>query len=153
MPGAYNILKRVIGMLKEVELEISFRTVILKQNLHEIEQLCRQYGCCPVSFPYPTDSKVRYKDLCVRLGEIPKPVRRVLDPQIPCVTGDALKKRRADKVVFVHTLNPEQTQAAVNRNTPSFKPEKCRSCKMHAKCEGIFPGYVKLYGEAEFKPV
>jgi len=151
MPGAHDILRHVIGMLTELKIKTRFRTVILKHNLHEIEKLAGRYDC-PVTFPYPTDSAVRYKDLCVRLSEIPRSVRRYLDLRIPCVNGQTARKTRFSDVVFIHTTDSQATQAAVNSNIPSFKPGRCRKCRMYDKCEGIFPKYVKLFGADEFRP-
>ncbi|HAH32135.1 MAG TPA: hypothetical protein DCL44_07465, partial [Elusimicrobia bacterium] len=131
--------------------ELLGRTIILKQNVHEMIKLVQRFNCA-ISYPYSTVSKIPYKDLCVRLSDIPRLLYNRMDLYIPCVTGKAVEEGRYADMVFVHTLNPEQTQAAVMGNQPSFKPRKCVNCRMHGKCEGIFPEYVKLFGDKEFKP-
>jgi len=152
LPGAWGILERAVEALRSLKVGLRFRTIVLRQNLHEIEKIAERYKCF-VAFPYPTASRLKYKDLCVRLSEIPKSVRGALDLRIPCVNGLTAESCRFAGVVFGHTANPELTQAAANSNAPSFKPKKCKSCAMNGKCEGIFREYVKIYGEDEFRPV
>jgi len=148
LPGAHNVLSRVVGMLRDMKIETSFTTIILRQNLHEIETIVERYGC-HVTFPYPIVSSVGYKDLCVRLSEIPESIYRVLNLFIPCITGKVAIKKVAG-IVHIRTVPLNIPTAS---HEPSFKPRKCRRCIMYKKCEGVFREYVAIYGSGEFKPI
>lgn len=148
LPGAHGILGQVTEALGQMKIGVKFSTIVLKQNLHEIEAIVKRYGC-PVTFPYPTGSRISYESLCPKLSEIPKGIRRSLNLCIPCITGKVWKKN-TNSVVHIHTV-PMNLPLASHR--PSFKPGKCRACAMLGKCEGVFRKYAALYGSGEFKPL
>jgi MoaA/NifB/PqqE/SkfB family radical SAM enzyme len=39
------------------------------------------------------------------------------------------------------------------RELGRVKPPKCAACALHSRCEGIWTEYLKVYGDAELKPV
>lgn len=54
--------------------------------------------------------------------------------------GNKLRKRVADK------------QAIIQGRSECAKTNKCLGCKYYDKCDGVQKGYLKLFGDKEFKP-
>lgn len=149
LPGAHGVLCRVIAALGRMKVETRFTTVILRQNLKEIEALVKRYACA-VFFPYPISSRISYENLCVRLSEIPEGIRRSLNLNIPCITGKTWREKMNGRI-NIHTVPMNLPYSG--HTTAPYKPKKCRRCGAYEECEGISREYAALYGSGEFKPL
>ena len=160
--GSYNILIKAIENLSKLNVKLSMRTVILKQNVSEIKKIITKFKIVDIIFPFPiqfkdisNETRIKlYTQICPKLTDIPLDILAKLKLNIPCINNKKYveinheRKRIEKDQIIIEYLNKDEAPYLAKS-----KPKKCKSCKEFNNCEGIYTPYLDIYGDEEFHPI
>ncbi len=149
---AFLNFMKAVSNLGILGIKPVFQTVVLKQNLSQINYLLSKYGDIDLHFPWPiTDSFLdyskaclKYKSYCPKLTKIPKHLFPKLRLNIPCIYNKI--KPYFYKKVMLYQYDKGKFVLEKFSEVKS-KPAKCRICQLFNKCSGIYPAYLTIYGD------
>jgi len=155
LKGSFNLIMKAINNLKKFNIEVELHTLILKQNLQDIHAIKRKFHNIVMRFPFPDPgSPLDYRRICVRLSDIPEEIKKDIKLMIPCIqnneSGD--KDLRESEEIKFKPESPNKIGRYKSNPDKKVKPLKCTNCKFFKRCDGIYPLYLKIYGDDELNP-
>ena len=155
LKGSFYLVMKAINNLKKFNINVDLHTLILKQNLMEIYAIKRKFHNIGLRLPFPDPNRpLAYKEICVRLSDIPAKIKEALKLGIPCVLNKSLGDvdfHENEEVKFGPD-SPNETTENRSGVDKKIKPRKCKSCRFFESCEGIYSSYLEIYGDGEFNP-
>lgn len=154
--NSYELIMRALKNLNKFSISVTLHTLLLRQNKKDMSALRDTFDNMIINFPRPIstlDDPLNYKKFCVKLSEIPSDIKKAMDLNIPCLFGERKPARHRKEGVEIRFDGPDRLRRGAPATEQKNKPAKCRTCKFYAHCDGIFPLYLKAYGDGEFRPV
>ncbi len=159
--GSYLLLQQAVSNLRKRRVRIRLKTVVLRQNLHEMGELLsrdRKMGCGLV-MPSSPDLK-EYERLCPKLSSIPPEILdRIGDLYLPCVMPkrkNGVEPSSQDREGFAVLKNGHVIRQGDNgymsleqQLQQKIFLDRCSECSMRKKCTGIYTMYWELFGKKE----
>jgi len=156
-PGHFSELLRVLKFCRAEKISVKLHSVPLTTNQHECAAIigfAKQHNARFIGFQYPRKegkSRIDVDRLVPKLTELDPDVRMQLNLYIPCVSVG----KKEDTTINLG----EVLEVAGRRGTQSLSSfemeyaKVCERCSAKETCTGIFKGYLKIFGEAEFKAI
>jgi MoaA/NifB/PqqE/SkfB family radical SAM enzyme len=148
-PGSFAQLRRGLKNLRALGFNrISGNTTVVRQNMAALPDLARFYirnGIRNVEYIFVDPNyggdqwKARYVPLCHFKGCLDQ-ISEINEREL------FLTEHWAPDFVNRDAIG---SRAAVGRH----KTARCRGCRLYPVCEGIWAEYLRVYGDAELKPV
>jgi uncharacterized Fe-S cluster-containing radical SAM superfamily protein len=163
--GSLQMLQQAMTNLEAHSIDTTVKTVVLRQNVEELLELFAVYPEAGCSFVMPSTADAEhYRRVCPRLGEVPPAVLdRVQNLHLPCIfphrpswtdpqpnPGAGFVVLDGGRVLF---QGREECFSLEQRLQQRVWPEACRDCRGLARCSGIYPMYLELYGDGELVPL
>jgi hypothetical protein len=163
--GSFEKLQQTMENLRRNALPFQLKTVVLKQNLHQLPLLLQRYPEMGFSFVMPWSVRPQsYRRVCPQLIEVPVSVLgRVGNLYLPCLfpprprwhdpapqSGEGWVVLSDGRMVY---QGNRKNLSAEQLAQMKLKPAKCSCCSRREKCSGIYPAYLKIYRDGEFRPL
>lgn len=167
------------GMHNIRQLGVKFvtDTVAVKPNLNLLPTLIDQlitFGseACQIDFVIPCGNAWANRDLVVpRLSDAVPKIQEAIEEQKkkgkdkkvivmgvpPCFMQGYESYLNEPKIPVIKIISPKKSHStadySLHRQNAKTKPGICAVCKHFSNCEGLWQGYVQMYGISEIVPV
>jgi len=167
LKGSYNVLMNSVDNLRKNRIFIVLHTLLLKQNLHDMDNLIRSYNGIFIYYPRPVKSSpYNPKRFWVKISNIPPSIRKnFVAFKIPCIDSQIFPEMYRDKsfsgVACPRSrmkFSPDKPYKVLADSgdsdfIPRVKPSRCKLCRYYSDCPGFYSRYFGLFGDDEFKPI
>lgn|GEM_PF-7098815 len=157
-PGHFDCLKIVSQKASKLDITIKFHSVALNINLKELEAipaLAEKLGGHFFNFLYVRyhgDSRLPVHDLMPRLSDLTLKVRHYLNLRIPCLEAGSQFSDEKQSSASIEESIRQGRDAHLDRQYEFEYAAKCGTCAKRRECSGVFPPYLDVFGDGEFKP-
>ena len=166
--GSLKKLKQAMENLEKTNITVRLKTVLLRQNMHEMEELLsldRRMGCGLV-MP-SSQNPEKYRKLCPRLSSVKDSILdRIGDLYLPCIMprrnffsiSSIPMAQRGQGFVSIEDSRIVRQGVGDNLSDEQRLQQKvflrrCQVCDQKTYCTGIYDMYWQLYGTHELYPV
>jgi len=174
VPGAFNNVMRAIENLQKLKVRIEINTVINKVNYKFYPQFVGFFakkGIGSFCFVYPLhigEMAKNWKKIGIGIKEITPYLKETLDLvndleldkgiifNIPPCCLPGYEKEMVEFSPFNTKVgSPDNVIESVDfdRTKTKIKFKRCQKCKYFKDCEGVWPDYLKFFGNKEFQPI
>ncbi|NOZ84859.1 MAG: radical SAM protein [Deltaproteobacteria bacterium] len=153
--GSFKDTVQGIGNALNNGFQVHLHTLLLVQNKaqwQEVGKFAKQEFGLNVTYlmPFPdTEDASKYKTCVPRFSDVPRNLLENMDIGIPCIQNPDKKNgilKPSMRETMILLVPPKRRSTWVKLST-------CSKCSVNSSCTGIWPGYLEVYGDSEFKPI